>query len=89
MMQNRLDRGRQPTRPTINERLAHRSTSNHSREHAYQSSGSKGKHRNWDYANVRIIGKGTFGVVCSGTLTQTGEQIAVKKVLQDNNYKNR
>ena len=35
------------------------------------------------------IGSGAFGKVYKGTLTQTGQIIAVKKVLQDSRYKNR
>ena len=35
------------------------------------------------------IGSGAFGKVYKGTLIQTGQIIAVKKVLQDSRYKNR
>jgi serine/threonine protein kinase len=38
---------------------------------------------------VRIVGKGTFGVVYYATLQSTGEDVAIKKVIQDENYKNR
>lgn len=68
-------------------RFVHRSTSNHSREHNYHR--SKGKIKNWDFNIVRIIGKGTFGVVYYATLQSSGEDVAIKKVLQDENYKNR
>lgn len=36
-----------------------------------------------------VAGKGTFGVVFYGKVIETGERIAVKKVLQDKKYKNR
>ncbi len=36
-----------------------------------------------------VAGKGTFGVVYFGVNRETGEKIAVKKVLQDKKYKNR
>ncbi len=36
-----------------------------------------------------VAGKGTFGVVYLGTNRETGEKIAIKKVLQDKKYKNR
>mmetsp|Transcript_13710 Transcript_13710/g.33643 ORF Transcript_13710/g.33643 Transcript_13710/m.33643 type:complete len:349 (-) Transcript_13710:291-1337(-) len=39
--------------------------------------------------NEKIIGNGSFGVVFQATLVETGENVAVKKVLQDKRFKNR
>lgn len=38
---------------------------------------------------IKIIGQGSFGVVFQGKLRDSGEIVAVKKVLQDPRYKNR
>eukprot|EP00339_Tiarina_fusa_P018076 CAMPEP_0117034398 /NCGR_PEP_ID=MMETSP0472-20121206/24494_1 /TAXON_ID=693140 ORGANISM="Tiarina fusus, Strain LIS" /NCGR_SAMPLE_ID=MMETSP0472 /ASSEMBLY_ACC=CAM_ASM_000603 /LENGTH=377 /DNA_ID=CAMNT_0004743559 /DNA_START=26 /DNA_END=1159 /DNA_ORIENTATION=+ len=40
-------------------------------------------------SNEKVIGNGSFGVVFQATLNDTGETIAVKKVLQDKRFKNR
>mmetsp|Transcript_7435 Transcript_7435/g.21990 ORF Transcript_7435/g.21990 Transcript_7435/m.21990 type:complete len:413 (-) Transcript_7435:175-1413(-) len=37
----------------------------------------------------RIIGNGSFGVVFRATVVETGEVVAIKKVLQDKRFKNR
>ena len=36
-----------------------------------------------------MIGQGTFGQVFKGRIKQTGEIVAIKRVLQDKKYKNR
>lgn len=36
-----------------------------------------------------MVGSGSFGVVYLAELVDTGEQIAIKKVLQDKRFKNR
>ena len=41
------------------------------------------------YNADRIIGNGSFGVVYKATVVQTGEVVAIKKVLQDKRFKNR
>lgn len=41
------------------------------------------------YTADRVIGHGSFGVVYQATATQTGETVAIKKVLQDRRFKNR
>uniref|UniRef100_A0A915EGJ7 Protein kinase domain-containing protein n=1 Tax=Ditylenchus dipsaci TaxID=166011 RepID=A0A915EGJ7_9BILA len=42
------------------------------------------------YSNVRVVGNGSFGVVYVARLgDETGDAIAIKKVLQDKRYKNR
>lgn len=38
---------------------------------------------------MRAIGNGSFGVVYVARLYDSGEPIAIKKVLQDKRYKNR
>jgi serine/threonine protein kinase len=39
------------------------------------------------YSADRIIGKGSFGEVFNGEIKQTGQQVAVKRVLQDRRFK--
>ncbi|KAL5222933.1 hypothetical protein ABZP36_027646 [Zizania latifolia] len=41
------------------------------------------------YLAERVVGRGSFGVVFQAKCLETGERIAVKKVLQDSRYKNR
>lgn len=41
------------------------------------------------YSAVRVIGNGSFGVVFQATVGETGETVAIKKVLQDKRFKNR
>ncbi|XP_014768431.1 glycogen synthase kinase-3 beta [Octopus bimaculoides] len=41
------------------------------------------------YADTKVIGNGSFGVVYQAKLTDTGELVAIKKVLQDKRFKNR
>jgi serine/threonine protein kinase len=41
------------------------------------------------YVAERIIGQGSFGVVYQATMIDTGETVAIKKVLQDPRFKNR
>ena len=44
---------------------------------------------NFTYNADKVIDKGTFGVVYQATIAETGETVAIKKVLQDRRYKNR
>ncbi|CAO2826677.1 unnamed protein product [Amaranthus hypochondriacus] len=41
------------------------------------------------YMAERIVGQGSFGVVFQARCLETGETVAIKKVLQDKRYKNR
>lgn len=41
------------------------------------------------FYNNSVVGTGSFGVVFEGCIAETGEVIAIKKVLQDQRYKNR
>ena len=52
------------------------------------ASPSNGKDQNTImYSAERIIGNGSFGVVFRATIAQTGEVVAIKKVLQDKRFK--
>lgn len=50
--------------------------------------GSSGE-QNISYSAERIIGNGSFGVVFEAKVVETGEIVAIKKVLQDKRFKNR
>ena len=39
------------------------------------------------YSADRIMGKGSFGIVFEATITETGQRVAVKRVLQDRRFK--
>ena len=39
------------------------------------------------YTDVKVIGNGSFGVVYQAKLCDTGELVAIKKVLQDKRFK--
>lgn len=41
------------------------------------------------YSSDKVAGNGTFGVVYQAVIPETGEKVAIKKVFQDNRYKNR
>ena len=41
------------------------------------------------YSAERIIGNGSFGVVFQASVVESGEIVAIKKVLQDKRFKNR
>ncbi|XP_076310969.1 glycogen synthase kinase-3 beta-like isoform X2 [Tachypleus tridentatus] len=41
------------------------------------------------YTDTKVIGNGSFGVVYQAQLVDTGEMVAIKKVLQDKRFKNR
>lgn len=44
---------------------------------------------NYTYSNLKVVGSGSFGVVYKSRVNETGEVVAIKKVLQDKRYKNR
>ena len=52
-------------------------------------SSSSNKKKAISYAAERVIGNGSFGVVYQATVIDTGETVAIKKVLQDRRFKNR
>ena len=39
------------------------------------------------YSDAKVIGNGSFGVVYQAKLCDTGEMVAIKKVLQDKRFK--
>ncbi|XP_064616614.1 glycogen synthase kinase-3 beta-like isoform X2 [Liolophura sinensis] len=41
------------------------------------------------YTDTKVIGNGSFGVVYQAKLIESGEHVAIKKVLQDKRFKNR
>ncbi|KAL1268197.1 hypothetical protein QQF64_033560, partial [Cirrhinus molitorella] len=41
------------------------------------------------YTDTKVIGNGSFGVVYQAKLCDSGELVAIKKVLQDKRFKNR
>ncbi|CAD8162968.1 unnamed protein product [Paramecium octaurelia] len=43
----------------------------------------------YTYQNLKAIGSGSFGTVYKSKVIETGEIVAIKKVLQDKRYKNR
>nr|GAT61273.1 predicted protein [Mycena chlorophos] len=53
------------------------------------SDGKTGSPREISYTNYKVIGNGSFGVVYQAKLVPTGDEIAIKKVLQDKRFKNR
>ena len=52
-----------------------------------QQSSKKGEKQAISYAAERVIGNGSFGVVYQATVIETGETVAIKKVLQDRRFK--
>lgn len=43
----------------------------------------------FSFSTTRVVGNGSFGVVFQATCLETGETVAIKKVLQDRRFKNR
>ena len=51
------------------------------------SSGAMDTEKRPALKDEKVIGNGSFGVVSQATLVETGETVAVKKVLQDKRFK--
>jgi Protein kinase domain len=64
---------------------AHSSTNTNSNNNNNNSTSNN----NISYSAERIIGNGSFGVVFEAKVVETGEVVAIKKVLQDKRFKNR
>lgn len=60
-----------------------------SEEEAKKRAQSKSSTSAISYAAERVIGNGSFGVVYQASIIETGETVAIKKVLQDRRFKNR
>jgi serine/threonine protein kinase len=54
-----------------------------------QSFQQNGQRKTLSYTAERVIGNGSFGVVFLAKVYETGECVAIKKVLQDKRFKNR
>ncbi len=48
-----------------------------------------GPRRTISYTTDKVVGNGSFGVVFQAKCVETGEVVAIKKVLQDKRFKNR
>ena len=53
------------------------------------SDGRTGEQREMSYTSCKIVGSGSFGIVFQTRLIDTGEDAAIKRVLQDKRFKNR
>ncbi|KAI9494063.1 kinase-like domain-containing protein [Zychaea mexicana] len=51
--------------------------------------GKTGQDMQLHYSTYKVAGNGSFGVVYQAKLLRTGEEVAIKKVLQDRRFKNR
>ena len=49
--------------------------------------GRSGEDMQLHYSNYKVAGNGSFGVVYQAKLLRTGEDVAIKKVLQDKRFK--
>ena len=49
--------------------------------------GITGETRELQYTNCKIVGNGSFGVVFQTKLSPSGEDAAIKRVLQDKRFK--
>ncbi|CAD7698340.1 unnamed protein product [Ostreobium quekettii] len=50
---------------------------------------SEGRHTKVTYTTEKVVGNGSFGVVHKASCAETGQTVAIKKVLQDRRFKNR
>eukprot|EP01062_Namystynia_karyoxenos_P030153 TRINITY_DN2253_c0_g1_i1.p1 TRINITY_DN2253_c0_g1~~TRINITY_DN2253_c0_g1_i1.p1 ORF type:complete len:397 (+),score=146.21 TRINITY_DN2253_c0_g1_i1:115-1191(+) len=58
-------------------------------DHTVQTDGKGGLPKTISYSAQSVIGRGSFGVVFLAKVVETGDSVAIKKVLQDKRYKNR
>jgi hypothetical protein len=64
-----------------------RSDPKHSTDEPASKSDPKSQKKGVSYVAERVIGNGSFGVVFLARSLQSGERVAIKKVLQDRRYK--
>lgn len=57
--------------------------------HNQQDKQKKKDNAEFTYTTTSIVGTGSFGIVYKATVVETGEVVAIKKVFQDQRYKNR
>jgi serine/threonine protein kinase len=65
------------------------SNANNLHSHPTTPSETASSNHNISYSAERIIGNGSFGVVFEAKVVETGDIVAIKKVLQDKRFKNR
>lgn len=58
-------------------------------QHGTNNQNSSEKKQQFTIVGDKVIGNGTFGIVYQATIKETGQIVAIKKVLQDKRYKNR
>lgn len=75
------------TSPTANSSSSN--TNNNNDTNTSNSSHNQQTEQTISYSAERIIGNGSFGVVFQAAVVETGEVVAIKKVLQDKRFKNR
>lgn len=74
---------------TNNNTSSNSNNSNNNNSSSNSSNNSNADGTTISYSAERIIGNGSFGVVFQAAVVETGEIVAIKKVLQDKRFKNR
>lgn len=47
------------------------------------------ENRKYEYSIENVVGRGCFGIVFKAKITDSGEIVAIKKVIEEKKYKNR
>ena len=76
---------RQPHSPSMSAASANLSVTEVIREKVQD--GVTGETRDMQYTQCKIVGNGSFGVVFQTKLSPSGEDAAIKRVLQDKRFK--
>jgi len=77
------------TSPTSSSTAAANTTGGNSNTNSNNNNNNAADGTTISYSAERIIGNGSFGVVFQAAVVETGEIVAIKKVLQDKRFKNR